>query len=330
MNGHRAPRISIPALLLGIIASSSAHADRAAPMAGGALAPPPQPAPYSMEIIDEAGAPMRVYQHRGRTYVLGHAGERYIVRITNPTPRRIEAVVSVDGLDAVDGESADLRKRGYVVPPYGEVRIEGFRVSSAHVAAFRFSSVRDSYAGRKGKARNVGVIGVAIFEEEGPPQLALGHRPRPRPRGAYRRGHGAGGASANDHDAAAGAELESAPAPAPRAGKSAAPSSRGRSARSSISRDEARAYEGAPCCGPAPQTRPGLGTEFGERRYSAVSWAPFVRMHPHRPSAVLELRYNDAPGLRALGIRLVNHREVLTRETAVPFPGDPRFARPPY
>lgn len=296
-----------------------------------------------MEILDETGLPMTAYHHRGRTYVLGHAGARYIVRITNPTPHRIEAVLSVDGLDAVDGEPADVRKRGYVVPPYGEARIEGFRVSTAHVASFRFSSVRDSYAGRKGKARNIGVIGVAIYEEEGPPQLALDHAPPHPRRYDYRRGYGgagrgSAGSSADDFDAAPGAELEGAPAPAPRADKSAAPaeagsaapSARGRSARRSISRDEARAHEGARCCTQAPRTRPGLGTEFGERRYSAVTWTPFVRMHPVRPSAVLELRYNDAPGLQALGIHLFNHDEVITRETAVPFPGDPRFARPPY
>jgi hypothetical protein len=37
----------------------------------------------------------------------------------------------------------------------------------SQVAAFRFGSVRDSYAARKGDAQNVGVIGVAFFAEEG-------------------------------------------------------------------------------------------------------------------------------------------------------------------
>jgi hypothetical protein len=35
------------------------------------------------------------------------------------------------------------------------------------VAAFRFGSVRGSYAARKGNDRNVGVIGVAFFAERG-------------------------------------------------------------------------------------------------------------------------------------------------------------------
>lgn len=84
------------------------------------------------------------------------------------------------------------------------------------------------------------------------------------------------------------------------------------------------------CCQPPPSARPGLGTEFGEYRHSAVTWTQFVRTHPNRPSAVLELRYNDAAGLQALGIRLVETDDLITRETAVPFPGDPRFAHPPH
>src|SRR5690606_39130566 len=104
-------------------------------------------------------------------YVLGAAGQRYTVRVSNPTARRVEAVLSVDGLDAIDGKTADLRKRGYVVPPYGELRVDGFRVSTQQVATFRFSSVASSYAGRKGQARNVGVIGVAILAEREAPQI---------------------------------------------------------------------------------------------------------------------------------------------------------------
>ena len=119
-----------------------------------------------MQVIRENGNTLPTYAHRDRFYVQGNAGERYIIKVTNPTARRVEAVVTVDGLDVIDGEDGDLRKRGYVVPPYGEVRIEGFRTSQSDVATFRFNSVNDSYANKKGKARNVGVIAVAIFEEQ--------------------------------------------------------------------------------------------------------------------------------------------------------------------
>ena len=69
----------------------------------------------------------------------------------------------------LDGKAADFAKRGYLVPAWGNVEIDGFRQTSDHVAAFRFGSVRDSYAARTGTDRNVGVIGVAFFAPRGAP-----------------------------------------------------------------------------------------------------------------------------------------------------------------
>jgi hypothetical protein len=87
----------------------------------------------------------------------------------------------------------------------------------------------------------------------------------------------------------------------------------------------------APPPAEAPRTnRMGLGTEFGEQRYSAASYTRFVRA-ADRPIAIAELRYNDQAGLIALGIPvgpLPDQGEIMLRETADPFPGD-HFARPP-
>jgi hypothetical protein len=88
--------------------------------------------------------------------------------LRNLTPNRLECVVSVDGLDVLDGQPAAFAKRGYLVDPHGELEIDGFRQSMDTVAAFRFGSVRGSYASLKhGDSRNVGVIGVALFHERG-------------------------------------------------------------------------------------------------------------------------------------------------------------------
>jgi hypothetical protein len=104
----------------------------------------------------------------GRNYVVGEAGHRYTIVLRNNTNFRLEAVLSVDGLDVLDGKSAAFGKRGYIMDPRGEVEIDGFRQSMDAVAAFRFGSVRGSYAGQKtGDTRNVGVIGVALFNEVG-------------------------------------------------------------------------------------------------------------------------------------------------------------------
>ena len=135
-----------------------------------------------MELVDDGMDVLPTYDQDGRRYVLGQMGQRYQVHIVNPTGARVEAVVSVDGLDAVDGRPANLNKRGYIIPAYGDVTIDGFRTSLDTVAAFRFSSVRDSYAARTRHARNVGVVGVAFFRERPPP--APHYESRPAPSGA--------------------------------------------------------------------------------------------------------------------------------------------------
>lgn len=104
----------------------------------------------------------------GRNYIIGEAGRRYTIVVKNNTDVRFEVILSVDGLDVLDGKAAAFNKRGYLVDPHGSIEVDGFRQSTEAVAAFRFSSVRDSYAGQKhGDTRNVGVIGVALFHEKG-------------------------------------------------------------------------------------------------------------------------------------------------------------------
>lgn len=116
----------------------------------------------------DSGRFLNGFEAGGRDYVIGEAGQRYVIVVQNHAPMRIEVVVSVDGLDVIDGRPASFGKRGYLVDAHGTLEIDGFRQSEEEVAAFRFGSVRDSYANKKsGDARNVGVIGVALFHEQG-------------------------------------------------------------------------------------------------------------------------------------------------------------------
>lgn len=305
-----------------------------------ASAPAKVRAPYDVQVIRQNGQTLPTHALRDRFYVQGNAGERYIIRVTNPTPNRVEAVVSVDGLDVVDGEAGDLNKRGYVVPPYGDVRIEGFRTSAADVATFRFSSVDNSYAGRKGAARNVGVIAVAIFEERAAEQQQVivgssepgcedceyDYRDDLSPSVTSSDGGGArpsGGPSSNVKRS--NGQVSRRPSPSPR------PPPPPHDDRE-VEADESYYEEPTTTeVGPPRTMRPGLGTEFGESRYSAASWTRFVRAF-ERPIAIAELRYNDSAGLTALGITaepLPDAGEIMTRETADPFPGDQRFSSPP-
>ena len=109
----------------------------------------------------------------------------------------------------------------------------------------------------------------------------------------------AGGGAYGDgpHDAAPMAE-------------SAAPSSM--SARSSA--DKAASAPAAPpeamrSEAPAAGARPGLGTEWGETRYSHVSHTSFDRADPTHPSQLVSLFYNDREGARAMA-RYADYREM--------------------
>jgi hypothetical protein len=121
----------------------------------------------TIRVVDERGAPLPTFAGGGRSYVLGNDGARYSIRIENSSGARFEAVATVDGLDVIDGQPGSFEKRGYLVAPWSTVEIDGFRRSQDEVAAFRFGRVRDSYAARRGNDRNVGVIGVAVFQERG-------------------------------------------------------------------------------------------------------------------------------------------------------------------
>jgi hypothetical protein len=126
----------------------------------------------SVALVDASGAVLPSFSLGGRVHVVGEAGHRYNIVLRNHTGGRFEVVASVDGLDVIDGQPASFDKHGYLLMPYGELVIDGFRRSQAEVAAFRFGAVRSSYAARTAGDRNVGVIGLAIFAERGAPAIS--------------------------------------------------------------------------------------------------------------------------------------------------------------
>lgn len=280
---------------------------------------------YELQVLVD-GVPARTFAHRGESFVMGEMGRRYTLRVVNHTGRRVEAVVSVDGLDAIDGKTADVRtKRGYLVPAWGTVDVDGWRLSQAQVAAFRFTSVGDSYAGRTGAARDVGVIGVAIFPERyvAPRPVYVPEAPPP---GYYRSAPGGlGEGYREDGGARAERGLDE------RAGRGSGAAEPAPAARSKAG---ASAMADAESSAPAPSRRPGLGTEFGEAVSSPSREVEFVRASATRPAVVLGVRYNDRDGLVALGIDVDGccgePDDLAWRQSATPFPGSDRpYAAPP-
>jgi hypothetical protein len=291
------PTLPLLALVvgLGFAGLQCAYADVPPPRTadGPVLDHPPPAATPRIELVDDGTQVLPTFDQGGRRYVLGQMGQRYQVRIVNPTASRIEAVVSVDGLDAVDGRPANLNKRGYIVPAYGEVTIDGFRTSLDTVAAFRFTSVRDSYAARTRHARNVGVVGVAFFGERPPPVVHYESQPL--------------GRAAAPAPPAADAEQSPAPSPASAPSKSAS--------------------------GAATSARPGLGTQFGETHESRVVETHFVRASASPMAiSELRYDDRDGLLSRGIQLdppaRDPRDAENELRDTAQAFPGS-RFAQPP-
>ncbi len=244
---------------------------------------------YSVELLDEAGVALPGFRHEGRTWVLGSAGHRYRIRVRNDSSRRVEVVVSVDGRDVRDGGPSAVAKPGYLVDPHGEVVIEGYRLGLQSVAAFRFGSVPRSYAALSGDARDVGVVGVAVFPEREaelpawPPAASAEARPAPVP---------------SQPPAGGGPAAE-------------APRSPSRSA------------------GALADRRPGLGTEFGEERDSPVRLVPFTRARPRPDVVLSLRYDDRPGLLAAGVDLDDRCREASRRREAEPFRRDAAFAPPP-
>ena len=119
-----------------------------------------------IDIVDrEQGRWLPEYRARGEAWIAGPPGHRYAVRLTNTSGERVLAVLSIDGVNAITGQTARPSQPGYVLEPWQSAEIEGWRKSWQDVAAFVFTSPDRSYAARTGRPGNVGTIGVAVFRE---------------------------------------------------------------------------------------------------------------------------------------------------------------------
>jgi hypothetical protein len=113
---------------------------------------------------------LRVYRHEGRAYVVGKPGHEYQIRVRNRQPEELLAVMSVDGVNIITGQTAHPSQSGYVISPHAPFETQGWRRSLSQTAAFYFTALPDSYAARTGRPDDVGVIGVALFRKKPAPQ----------------------------------------------------------------------------------------------------------------------------------------------------------------
>jgi hypothetical protein len=226
-----------------------------------------------VQVVDQdAGNLLQRMSYSGRDYIAGQPGHRFAVTLQNRTGERVLAVLSVDGVNAISGQTASSSQAGYVLDPWQSIQVSGWRKSYSDIAEFYFTDLPDSYAARTGRPDNVGVIGVAAFRERRiepvpyypPPQIGIEER----------------------ENAADSARASAEAAPAAQAKSSGALA--GASAPYESRRDQSAA-------------RQELGTGHGQRRYDPVSQTQFER-ESSRPNQVVSLFYDSYEALAARGV----------------------------
>ncbi len=120
----------------------------------------------------------------GRFYVEAWRGARYAVRLANRTGERLGVLLTVDGLNAISGERSfgGSRPPGrmYVLYPWDETLVQGWRTSLDEVRQFTFVDEERSYAARSGKANGrLGWIEVEVFRERRAVARPWPYWPRP-------------------------------------------------------------------------------------------------------------------------------------------------------
>lgn len=112
------------------------------------------------------GRTLQVHWHEGRAWVVGTPGNEYQIVVHNRRAEELLAVMSVDGINVVSGETAHPLQSGYVLSPRRGLEVKGWRKSLERTAAFYFTALPDSYAARTGRPENLGVIGVALYQRK--------------------------------------------------------------------------------------------------------------------------------------------------------------------
>jgi hypothetical protein len=227
-----------------------------------------------------------------RSYFQAFKGRNYSLVVRNNSSRRVGVLLAVDGLNVISGERSSLSRHEamYVLDPYEQTTINGWRTSLHEVRRFVFVNEERSYAERTGQANgDMGWIRVLAFRENRPGWDDFG-KIRDNNQHPYR----------GDYDDAPSIEGKGAP--------------RAQSAPSAP--DMAKQYGNR-----TEESNPGTG--WGEREWDRVSRTHFVA--EHNPVDRITLRYEYARGLAQLGIRVPSHRDrTWERER-----GELGFAQPP-
>lgn len=115
----------------------------------------------------EVGASKRTQVFK--QYLEAKKGENYNILIRNHFSERLGVVIAIDGRNIINGKKSSLQSSEmmYIVEPYGQARLDGWRTSDDKVNRFYFTNSADSYSVRTfSDTSAMGVIAVAVFREK--------------------------------------------------------------------------------------------------------------------------------------------------------------------
>lgn len=268
---------------------------------------------YELLVRPRGRTPADEYYHNGAVWIEGREGNSYTIDVRNNTHLRALFIVSVDGLDVIEGQPAGPKSQGYVVGPRETISIPGWKLNNQEAAEFFFSRNRDSYVNAiGGTTTNTGVIGAMVFSEYQQPAQYDYYMARSYGGGTnlgqINQGAWAGSLLAESSSRRiTAASVQAAAAAMPM--NSIEVKTSGGIIGSAIQQSIATS---------SPVTQD-VGTGFGQATAWQTQTTQFRRANPDHPDAVLALYYNTARNLEKMGIRLRKKRDVSYQ--ANPFPG---------
>jgi hypothetical protein len=209
-----------------------------------------------------------------RMYFEALKGRNYSVVLRNRTGERVGVLLTVDGLNVIDGNLSNRTNHEpmYVLDAYESATIQGWRTSLSDIRKFVFVDEQRSYAERTGQGNgDLGWIRVTSYREQRPiAWWPTREKVAPQP---YR-----------NEDQGRDELRKDAPESAPEMEATPAPEGAMEMRR-----------------GQAQESKSNPGTGWGEHGYDPVRQVDFRAAA--QPTDRMVLRYEYASGLRALGIQ---------------------------
>jgi hypothetical protein len=132
------------------------------------------------------GKPIKKFAHQGKLFIQSNHQVEYSLRLKNKGWSRRLFVITVDGINVIDGKAGGSSQMGYIIAGNSSMEVKGFRTDNQTEHPFKFSSKRRSYAAKseetQGDTTNCGVIGVTVYDEYiKPTPIVVYHNPPPPP-----------------------------------------------------------------------------------------------------------------------------------------------------